>query len=255
MRLTMTSISAERLPGCNAHSHDQWEIILCLRGRARLMVGEKAYAFEEGVIACLPPDIPHYLEGLPDYQDMFLRIQDFAPPGRDEVPIFHDDEEKRFLTLARMLYQAFFSKEPNGPQLTNALLEAMLQLLVGWSMGGSPEGPVASLVREMIYNIPNHEFDISEHMRRSGYCSDHFRRCFKKEMGKTPTAYMISLRLDHARRLLELPGQGGYTIKQIAHMSGFSDPYYFSTMFRKNFGRSPMLYLEAKENEESILSL
>lgn len=242
MRLTMTSISAERLTGCHVHSHDQWEIILCLQGQARLVVGEKEFAFEQGVIACLPPNVNHYLQGLPHYQDIFLRIQDFAPPGKEEVPIFRDDEEKRFLTLARMIYQAFFSKEPNSPQLTNALLEALVQLLVGWSMGGTPEGPVATLVREMIDNISNPAFSISEHIRGSGYCADHFRRCFKREKGTTPTAYMIALRLDHARRLLELPDRGGYTVKQIAHMSGFSDPYYFSTMFRKNFGKSPAQY-------------
>lgn len=250
MRLTMTGMSYEHLQGCGSHAHDQWEIVVVLHGSGTLRVGDLDIEFVPGTIVCQPPNVPHSSIGTPDFQDMYLRIDGFVPPSPEKVPIFQDDEEKRFSTLSRMLYESFYKREANSAHLVEALLDALYQLLTGWSMGRIENPAVDALVRAMIFNIANPKFSIADHMRQSGYCTDHFRRCFKREMGQTPTAYMISLRIEHARRMLDLRNQGGYSIQQIAHMSGFADPYYFSTMFKKALGCSPTQYLRSHAREE-----
>ena len=100
------------------------------------------------------------------------------------------------------------------------------------------------LIREMIQNIPNPDYDISDYIRRSGYCADHFRRCFKKATGQTPNAYLIQLRIENARRLLNQCAHSnfGFTIKEIAAESGFQDSHYFSSMFKKVTGMTPREY-------------
>ena len=242
MRLVMAGMSPAHLHECGSHAHAQWEIVVVLSGCGELTVGSVKIPYTPGTIVCQPPNIPHSAVGLPDFQDMSFQIEDFSLPVSDEVPVFSDDSEKRYTTLGRMLYEVFHRNEPNAQNLTSALLDAMYQLMVGWGMQKIVHPAVGALVREMIFNIPNSDFSIAEHIRNSGYCTDHFRRCFKHETGYTPTAYMLTLRIDHARRILELHDRGGYTIQQIAHMSGFSDAYYFSTAFRKILGCSPSQY-------------
>ena len=48
--------------------------------------------------------------------------------------------------------------------------------------------------------------------------------------------YLRSFRLKHAISLFEL---GLSSVKNVAILSGFSDPLYFSTIFKKYIGISP----------------
>lgn len=43
---------------------------------------------------------------------------------------------------------------------------------------------------------------------------------------------------------MELFDKGNYTVKEVADMTGFSDPYYFSTVFKKLNLVSPRQHLK-----------
>ena len=47
------------------------------------------------------------------------------------------------------------------------------------------------------------------------------------------------MRMDRARSLVS---SGGYTIAQIAYMTGFNDTHYFSKVFKKETGLTPTVY-------------
>ena len=87
----------------------------------------------------------------------------------------------------------------------------------------------------MVLNIANADFELAEAVGRSGYCADHFRRRFREATGKTPAQYMLSLRMEHAARLLT----AGHAVRQAAIMTGYRDQYYFSKLFRRYAGMSP----------------
>jgi AraC-like DNA-binding protein len=42
-----------------------------------------------------------------------------------------------------------------------------------------------------------------------------------------------------------------YTISQLAEACGFSEPLYFSRVFKANFGISPALYKERSKKEQN----
>ena len=64
----------------------------------------------------------------------------------------------------------------------------------------------------------------------------HFAYRFRKEMNATPQAYVESLRLTFAQRLLST---NGGNIKDAALTAGFPNPLYFSKRFHKAFGYPP----------------
>ena len=51
--------------------------------------------------------------------------------------------------------------------------------------------------------------------------------------------YLKNIRIKHATFLF---AHGINSVKNVAHLSGFSDPFYFSSVFKKEMGVSPKEY-------------
>lgn len=66
---------------------------------------------------------------------------------------------------------------------------------------------------------------------------------FKKQMGIGFAEYLRTLRIKYAVSLFE---HGMDSVKNVALLSGFSDPLYFSTVFKKTVGVSPTDYIRTK---------
>ena len=64
----------------------------------------------------------------------------------------------------------------------------------------------------------------------------HFGRCFKRSTGLSPHQYLLRMRVDRARYLLETTSD---TVNEVAIKSGFCDPSHLSTYFRRWVGVSP----------------
>ncbi len=67
----------------------------------------------------------------------------------------------------------------------------------------------------------------------------HLAHVFSREFGVSPMSYMQQLRLQECRELLTTTD---YSVAQVARMTGFSSPSYFSQRFRAAEGMSPMQY-------------
>jgi two-component system response regulator YesN len=67
----------------------------------------------------------------------------------------------------------------------------------------------------------------------------HFSTLFSQQMGKTFVEYLTELRMDKAKELLRCTDAGS---SEIAYQVGYSDPHYFSFIFKKVNGCSPRDY-------------
>ena len=71
------------------------------------------------------------------------------------------------------------------------------------------------------------------------YSVSHFQTLFRKKTGISPIDYFIQLKIQKACQLLAL---SDLRLKIIASSIGYSDPYYFSRIFTKVMGMSPIVY-------------
>jgi AraC-like DNA-binding protein len=75
----------------------------------------------------------------------------------------------------------------------------------------------------------------------SGLSQSHFRQCFHKETGFTPSDYLARRRVMRAKPLLQA---GRLGITEIAFRLGFQSSPYFAAVFKKVTGMTPSEYRE-----------
>jgi YesN/AraC family two-component response regulator len=72
-----------------------------------------------------------------------------------------------------------------------------------------------------------------------GYNVKYLSHFFKSKMKVNYTDYLRSLRINYATSLFD---HGIESVKNVAMLSGFTDPLYFSTVFKNVVGCSPLAY-------------
>ena len=78
---------------------------------------------------------------------------------------------------------------------------------------------------------------------------NHFSTIFSQECKTTFIEYLTTVRIENAKRLMRETDMKGY---DIAYDCGFSDPHYFSYIFKKNTGLSPREYKVNLEEEGTV---
>ena len=121
---------------------------------------------------------------------------------------------------------------PDGTQQTEANGEA--------SEGHDEDGGefVSRATQLVVDNIADSSFTIDRLCREMAMSRTLFYVKLKSYTGKSPQDFIRIIRLERAAALL----RSGRTVTDAAALSGFDNPKYFSTVFKKYFGMSPSKY-------------
>lgn len=133
---------------------------------------------------------------------------------------------------------------------SQAVMDALGDLIVGYinlyADDGKEYSPVVKIVMaDVEKNVSNVTYSLEDALKKLPLNYDYVRKLFKKETGATPHEYLISERMRLASNLI-LSGVSNryseYTVSQIAEACGFSEPLYFSRVFKKYYGVAPSEY-------------
>ncbi len=105
---------------------------------------------------------------------------------------------------------------------------------------------VHRLVREAMAYIHEHykePLSRGEIAARMCVNEQYLSRCFNKEIGIGPMAYLGRYRIQQAKRLLE---SGQFSITQVAMDVGFSSQSYFSRIFQQETGQTPSEFMRTR---------
>jgi AraC-like DNA-binding protein len=94
-------------------------------------------------------------------------------------------------------------------------------------------------VIEYIHVHFNEKLTISSLAEKANLSESHFMRVFKESTGKTPKEYLLLLRLDKAKKMIQDTDKRS---SEIALDCGFNNPSHFSNTFQKYFNLSPSAY-------------
>jgi AraC-like DNA-binding protein len=93
---------------------------------------------------------------------------------------------------------------------------------------------------------------LNEIIRKFPLSESQLIRRFKKAYNCTPYAYLLNCRLELAKSMLL---NTAYSVSHISGVAGFSNPYYFSALFKKKYGDSPAKYRVKAEDNFSLKPL
>lgn len=228
--------SPRELTRCSMHSHPNWEIILQLSGETRSKVSGTEVHVTKGDVLVIPPNAMHDGSSSSTYTDIYVQAETLDFPCFLTV----HDTDSSILELFTMLHKVMTEKEENYARIADSLLDTICQYIKKLSSVEYKYPFIYTFKNNMYDNVSNPDFDILREIKKTGYNDDYFRRCFKKETGKTPLEYLTYLRIYLAKVLLVQ--ETFVSIENLSSKCGFKDSYYFSACFKKHTGLSPSCY-------------
>lgn len=140
----------------------------------------------------------------------------------------------------------FFSVQSNADLVAESLVLYTFSKLVATKTDQQP------LVEEMTklanLNFSNPEFSLKTLAENLNYNEKYLSHLFKQNVKTGFVDYLRSLRIKNAIFLLDT---GLDSIKNVAILSGFSDPLYFSSVFKKEVGLSPKQYINKNKLDKT----
>ena len=100
---------------------------------------------------------------------------------------------------------------------------------------------VSKIVSISEARFTEHDLSITTLAKELAYNPKYLSHAFKSELGVRYSEYLSTLRIKYAVSLFDI---GLDSIKNVAILSGFTDPLYFSTVFKKLIGVSPAAYIQ-----------
>jgi len=110
-------------------------------------------------------------------------------------------------------------------------------------------GPIAKILELTEAEFTDPGLSLTTLSRRLGYNAKYLSHLFKEEIGISYSNYLRTLRVKSAVILFD---HGLDSIKNVAQLCGFSDPLYFSSVFKSSMGMPPSVYVAQtrKQSEE-----
>ncbi len=90
-------------------------------------------------------------------------------------------------------------------------------------------------------NLANTKFSISDFSKEMGLSRTILYTKFNAITGYTPNDFIRIVRMNKAISYFK---EKKYTINEVSLMVGFEEPAYFSTSFKKIYGKSPKQFIE-----------
>ncbi len=137
------------------------------------------------------------------------------------------------------------AKQRSMPKAVAAAKEYTEQVLA--ELGSMSDSNSKRLAMRAVDYIEKHYADpalgLNDVCGYLGVSTSHFSTLFKEATGETFMDLLVRTRMQKARELLEHTALKNY---EIAERVGYSDPHYFSIVFKKMTGRTPTEYAKEK---------
>ena len=106
------------------------------------------------------------------------------------------------------------------------------------------ESFLSDVINEIKTNLTSKDFSIDILCETMGLSRSNLFRKLKGLIQMSPSDLIIKIKLGHAEELMK--NKTFNRISDIAYESGFHDPKYFSTLFKKYYGKTPKEFMENK---------
>ncbi len=230
----------------------EFELILIVSGNFGYRSADKQLMLEGSQVLCIPPGIRHtfyhvkdsavepvisciHLE--PDASGNWLRGSYQLSPEPELVTKLTEPEIMK--KLFRHCLDGFHGLNRYRSAIASCQVkEIWLRLAEHWRELKYVK-QISPRLRDMLAYLENNlekspgRRELAKHF---GITPEHVNYLFKQELGTSPTQYRREFQVRKAQRLIM---EGGLSAKEAAAVTGFSDAFYFSKVFKEITGICP----------------
>ncbi|WP_088226008.1 AraC family transcriptional regulator [Desulfosporosinus sp. FKB] len=249
------------------HFHDYYVLGFIESGKRYLTCNNQNYILNAGNITIFNPQDTHTCIQV-DGKALDYRCINIEPnimrrtveeiTGNGSLPhfkqtvLYHNEIAASLRELNLMIFgeENDFIKEELFLFLLEQLIEDYSDTIPkSFSQESTSEIKTACAYLESNYSKPITLDKLSELTGLSKY---HLLRSFTRQKGISPYSYLVTIRINNAKKLLEQ----GMSPLDVAFQTGFSDQSHFSNFFKKLIGLTPKQYLKIfQNNPKPLLSM
>ncbi len=263
--------------GCVSYKKGYWHkgrtvanhlLVYLIAGTLTMRIGKKSYPAEAGDLLFIPKDTPYKPEESSGCTYYFFHFKaeetEREKKGMLAVPALANDCEGFSYMLGNKnqctVKLDALSTPQNRPSIEKLLLRAsrldlvhdprqkafldlyFRELLTKLSPTEEADLQMSDTLQRIVsYIIENIRIPLSLHSISSYFylSESYISRLFKRELGESVGAYIVKQKIALSCALLL---NSDMSIAEIAEHIGFSSPYYFSNVFKKQKGMTPTAY-------------
>ena len=234
------------------HTHTHAELFYIVGGKGQFLIEDQLYPVNTNHLVIINPNVTH--------TEVSLNAQplEYIVLGIDGIELsITDNSNGQFCILdhfesmditscLRNILREMELKQPGYEDVCQAFMEILIIRLMrstGLSVPAEPQNFVGNHQCATVRRYIDHHFkepltldQLAEEAHMNKYYLSH---AFKQEYGISPINYMISRRLEESKYLL---AETNLSMSQIAQLLGFSSLSYFSQVFHRTQGITPMEY-------------
>ena len=241
--------------------HEYCEILYVVEGTGEFSIGGTVYKLSQGDAAIYNPGVPHeehssgdapfrviycamhrlQIDGIP--QGMLL------PPSVEPViscGLFADKVEGYLSEILHECNSQAIGYETIVSNLLMSLITVIYRIINDKFQFHTIKGKHELALRTKQFIDEHYARSISlKDIAETLYVSQHYlSHLFKKELGDSPINYLITRRIEEAKRLLS-EMEPDLPIHEVASRVGYSSEKYFSMLFKKVTGLTPTAYRDS----------
>ena len=235
------------------HLHSNFELHFIISGSCRLKTDESEWLLSPGTAVIVPPKKPHLITDYShDCKKVDVRVSVVSDDSQDAVPLPFSSSDVTVVTgvmktvaYADEFFEAMRYSGRDGEIITkSALTLAYFSLLREMGLAKDDgtvkrESPGLSydyvIIEDCLMQNYMSSITLREVAEKTGFTPTHIGRVIKKNYGMSYSELILTMRMSHARKLIE----SGEQVADIAKMVGFSSYNGFALAFKRYYKMSP----------------
>lgn len=229
----------------NSVGRDDYFLIYVTDGIFSTKINNTVFHLKKGAVVLYPPKYKYHFWGEPPSKYLCAHFT-----GSHAEKILTDLGftlepyvlESEFSPKIKSLFDKMVEQDiTNAPYLQYSLSCLLEEILLTIAVGKVRNSGYRTLKTSIKYIHANFtdKIKIPDLAQLEGLSNSRYITLFSKEFGKTPSEYILGLRLARACDLLTTTDM---EISLVGADSGYSDQYFFSKIFKKHIGISPLEY-------------
>ncbi|CUX37824.1 helix-turn-helix domain-containing protein [Clostridium sp. C105KSO13] len=228
---------------------DQYILIYCADGKGIIEVDGKTYSIKKAEAFCIPRGKRHkyYADNQDPWSILWVHFKGentkyFPLDECRTVQINSKYSENRMAVFFNLIFRVL---ERNYTMGNFIYLSQVLSLLLAEvyyrekvDESSAQDKHVTMVIRFMYKNLTK-QLTLEEISREVDLSKSYLNSIFKEQTGRSPVDFFLHLKMQEACKLLQSTDMYIY---EVSTKMGYTDPYYFSRIFKKVVGVSPKEY-------------